>query len=136
MTVVIKSDGPRGLPEFIIVACVFACVITNFMSNVAAANILMPALSCIGPAHGHSPLLVLFPVVMATSLAMLFPIGSPPNAIILTNGTVTLTQMMKVGAISTAILLASIIVYSIYILPLFPFASNIPSTANDVCGLD
>jgi di/tricarboxylate transporter len=133
MADVVIEDGPKSLTAFIIVACLFACTVTNFMSNVAAANIIIPPLACVGPRHGYSPVMVLFPVLMSTCLALLFPMGSPCNAIVLANGSVTLMQMVKVGIVATIIFLTTILLYSLYVFPLFSYTKLVPDTAHKVC---
>jgi len=110
-------------------------MVTNVMSNVAASGILVSALSCTGPAHGVHPLFVLAPVAMASSYAFLLPIGTPPNAIILTNGNVTLKQMFCVGLLLSACLYATTVLYCLYFVPAFIY--DIHSVSNQVlikCG--
>jgi len=116
-------------------ACAAATMVTNVMSNVAASGILVSALSCTGPAHGVHPLFVLAPVAMASSYAFLLPIGTPPNAIILTNGNVTLKQMFCVGLLLSACLYATTVLYCLYFVPAFIY--DIHSVSNQVlikCG--
>lgn len=95
----------------VIGACLLACLLTNIMSNVAVANILLPALCYLGPKFDHNPLDVVAPVTLCISLALLFPIGTPPNAIALTNGNIKLHQMFFVGSILTCLYIILILVY-------------------------
>lgn len=77
--------------------------ISNFISNTAAANLIVPILSAVGvgmgealdPVGGVKTLLV--GVALSTSLAMLFPISTPPNALAHSTGLVTTKDMTKVG---------------------------------------
>ncbi len=105
------------------------------MSNVATANILLPALACIGPKHHMSPLVVIAPVALGTSLALLFPIGTPPNAIVLANGNIQLQQMVKIGAICTVMFLTTILLYCIYVVHLMSDVHDVPQSVLDVCGV-
>ena len=77
--------------------------ISNFISNTAAANLIVPIMSAVGVGMGDSLLAVgglktlLVGVVLCTSLAMLFPISTPPNALAHSTGLVTTKDMVKVG---------------------------------------
>ena len=77
--------------------------ISNFISNTAAANLIVPILSAVGVGMGDSLLAIggvktlLVGVALSTSLAMLFPISTPPNALAHSTGLVTTKDMTKVG---------------------------------------
>ena len=77
--------------------------ISNFISNTAAASLIVPILCAVSVGMGE----ILDPVggaktlvigaVLCTSLAMLFPISTPPNALAHSTGLVTTKDMTKVG---------------------------------------
>ena len=83
--------------------------ISNFISHSAAASLLVPILSAVGvgmgdmlaPIGGVKALLV--GVALSTSVAMLFPISTPPNAIAHSTGLIKVNDMTKVGAIIGAV---------------------------------
>lgn len=86
----------------------FICYfLSNFISNSATANLLIPILIVVGEAlvgnpgfDGMGGLYALIPfIAMCASLAMLFPISTPPNAIAASTGIVQTRDMMKVGII-------------------------------------
>ena len=79
---------------------------------------------------------VLTPVVLCLSLALCFPSGTPPNAIILTNKNVTLKQMAVVGFICTVIYLFIIFVYCYYVFPLLYDINFIPLSVYSACNID
>lgn len=126
--------GPHTLPGFILVASILSCLVTNVMSNVAAANVILPSLVCLGPQYHQSPLAILMPVTLSISLALLFPMGTPPNAIIMTNKRVDSAQLLKTGALLTVCTLASVIVYSIFVLPVVGGFHTVSATVHSVCG--
>lgn len=78
--------------------------ISNFISHSAAASLLVPILSAVAvgmgdmldPIGGVKALLV--GVALSTSVAMLFPISTPPNAIAHSTGLIQVKDMTKVGA--------------------------------------
>ena len=77
--------------------------ISNFISNTAAANLIVPIICAVGVGMGDTLLAVggiktlLVGVALSTSLAMLFPISTPPNALAHSTGLVTTKDMTKVG---------------------------------------
>lgn len=79
--------------------------ISNFISHSAAASLLVPILSAVGvgmgdmldPIGGVKALLV--GVALSTSVAMLFPISTPPNAIAHSTGLIQVKDMRRVGAV-------------------------------------
>ena len=79
--------------------------ISNFISNTAAASLLVPILCAVSVGMGETldPLggskTLLIGAVLCTSLAMLFPISTPPNALAHSTGLVTTKDMTKVGII-------------------------------------
>lgn len=88
----------------LIIAGLVGWLLSNFIANSSAANLLVPILAIIG-AHmsslegfgGLTTLLVC--IAASTSFAMLFPISTPPNAIACSTGLIKTNEMMKVGLI-------------------------------------
>lgn len=69
-------------------------VLSNFMSNTAAANILVPVAVELG--RGYEPLAVV-PIALAASSAMCLPISTPPNALAFSTGDLTSRDFLGVG---------------------------------------
>ena len=86
----------------------FICFfLSNFISNSATANLLIPILIVIGKALIGNPafeniggIAALIPfIAMSASLAMTLPISTPPNALAASTGLVETKDMAKVGLI-------------------------------------
>jgi len=70
---------------------------TEFMSNTATANLLVPMfLALAGQATGDA-LLPTLGVTLGCSLAFCLPVATPPNAIVYGSGQIPLTQMIRAG---------------------------------------
>jgi sodium-dependent dicarboxylate transporter 2/3/5 len=77
----------------------------NFISHTATANLLVPILALVGasistilaPLGGVSTLLV--GVAIGSSLGMVLPISTPPNAIAASTGMIEQKDMVKTGLI-------------------------------------
>ena len=107
----------------LVIAGLLGWLLSNFIANSSAANLLVPILAVVGSAMadnlaglgGVTTLLVC--VAASTSFAMLFPISTPPNAIACSTGLIKTNEMIKVGLIVGILG----IVASYAILLIFPF---------------
>ncbi|MBP9998802.1 MAG: SLC13/DASS family transporter [Bacteroidales bacterium] len=87
----------------LIVSGVVGYAIANFLSHTSAANLLLPILATVATAidlsaFGGTPAL-LIGLAISTSVAMILPISTPPNAIASSTGLVETKDMAKMGII-------------------------------------
>lgn len=73
--------------------------ITEVMSNVALVQIFIPVVFGIAVNLGLNPILLGMPVTFAASMAFMFPVATPPNAIVFSSGHMKVKDMMKAGVI-------------------------------------
>ena len=107
----------------LVIAGLLAWLLSNFIANSSAANLLVPILAVVGTAMsenlaafgGVTTLIVC--VAASTSFAMMFPISTPPNAIACSTGLIKTNEMAKVGLIIGLVGIA--LTYAVIIL--FPF---------------
>ena len=76
---------------------IFAVILTETMSNTAAANIAIPIVISIALAAHVNPMPPAVTAAMASSIAAIFPVSTPPNAIIYASGKVPILAMIKYG---------------------------------------
>jgi len=74
----------------------FATIISNFMSNTAAANIIVPI--GLAAAVGFEPQVVI-PIALGASAAMCMPISTPPNALAYASGKIDIKDFISGGLI-------------------------------------
>jgi sodium-dependent dicarboxylate transporter 2/3/5 len=91
--------GIREWPPLAImgVMCLAVTFLSEFTSNTATANILMPILGAAAVANGMEPALLMFPATLSNSLAFMMPVGTPPNAIVYGSGHVRIVDMVRYG---------------------------------------
>ncbi len=77
-----------------------AVLLSNIMSNTAAANVLVPL--AISAAPG-APLEVALPVALCASAAMAMPISTPPNALAFATGLCRTRDFLILGAVTALI---------------------------------
>ena len=116
----------------LVVAGIVCYFLSNFISNSATAALLIPILIVIAEGMtdpsaannaeflslGGSKAMIVF-IASCASLAMLFPISTPPNAIASSTGLVETKDMAKVGAL---IGLIGFVFGFFWLTKLFPFA--------------
>ena len=92
-----------SLPSWLLVFTIssVAALVSNLMSNTAAANILLPIglAAALGDAT-HSPASLLVPVALSCSLAMALPISTPPNALVYASGRLQTRDFLPGGLLA------------------------------------
>lgn len=90
----------------------FICYfLSNFISNSAAANLVVPILIVVGKAMSGNPGFeslggvpaMIVGIAISASLAMCLPVSTPPNALAHSTGMITTRQMATVGIILGAV---------------------------------
>jgi sodium-dependent dicarboxylate transporter 2/3/5 len=66
-------------------------------SNTATTSTFLPIVASIGVAASISPLHIAIPIVLASSLAFMLPVATPPNAIVYGSGRLKISDMIRAG---------------------------------------
>jgi sodium-dependent dicarboxylate transporter 2/3/5 len=90
------ATSPGGL---MLVAIVAATTLSEFASNTASATLLIPVVIATAGQVGFDPVAPAVAAALATSCAFVFPVSTPPNAIVFGTGRVPLTRMMRTGVL-------------------------------------
>jgi solute carrier family 13 (sodium-dependent dicarboxylate transporter), member 2/3/5 len=69
-------------------------VVSNLMSNTAAANLIIPIAMAAAP---NQELLVVMGIALGASAAMCLPISTPPNAIVYGTGFLRTRDLIECG---------------------------------------
>jgi sodium-dependent dicarboxylate transporter 2/3/5 len=86
---------------------------------------------------GVDALYFLTPVALSTSMALLLPMGTPPNAIVMSNNNLTVKTMLTTGLLCIAVYLVLILVYCTVLLPLvMPSLLHTPEDQNLSCDIN
>jgi sodium-dependent dicarboxylate transporter 2/3/5 len=94
-----QVTGLGALPIVLLVAAVVTIVLflTEITSNTATAATFIPVLGGVAVGIGADPMTLLIPAALAATCAFMLPVGTPPNAIVFSSGTVTIAQMARGG---------------------------------------
>ncbi|XP_070493309.1 protein I'm not dead yet-like [Chironomus tepperi] len=66
----------------ILLVCVICQILTEFTSNVAITNIVLPVLAEMAVAVRIHPMMLMYPATLCCCFAFHMPVGTPPNAIV------------------------------------------------------
>ena len=91
---------PADLPSNFVLAILlayFICIISNFMSNTAAASVFIPTV--LGLSLGAEVQLIV-PMALCSSAAMCLPVSTPPNAIAYSQGDLNNGDFLTGGLIA------------------------------------
>jgi len=102
----------------ILLITTFIVFLTELTSNTATTSTFLPIATSIAVAISIAPISIAIPLVMASSLAFMLPVATPPNAIVYGSGKITTSNMIKAGFILNLIGILIISLVSHYLLPI------------------
>jgi sodium-dependent dicarboxylate transporter 2/3/5 len=88
-------------------------VLTELTSNVATTEMILPILAGLAVTIKLNPLLLMIPATLASSLAFMLPVATPPNAIIFGTNRIQVKEMVKTGILLNlaGIIIVTLIMY-------------------------
>jgi solute carrier family 13 (sodium-dependent dicarboxylate transporter), member 2/3/5 len=89
--------GGLGLLGAALAFALLTALLSNFMSNTAAANILVPLGAAAAVSFGASPGILPVVIALSASTAMCLPIATPPNAIAYSTGEFPARAFLRPG---------------------------------------
>jgi solute carrier family 13 (sodium-dependent dicarboxylate transporter), member 2/3/5 len=113
--------GKPSLWEFTLLGIIMATLLSEFSSNTAAANILIPVIISVAQSAGISPVPPAIGATIACSMGFMLPVSTPPNAIVYGSGLIPIKDMVKTGIFVDIIMMAIIFLALRVLLPLYGF---------------
>jgi sodium-dependent dicarboxylate transporter 2/3/5 len=89
--------GSDSLVTLTFLFAAVAVVLTETTSNTATATMLAPLTIASAQAAGVSPIPPALAMALASSMAFMLPVSTPPNAIVYASGLVPITSMLRHG---------------------------------------
>lgn len=81
----------------IFLLAILITLISEFASNVASIQLMIPILVAIQPTLGIHPLLLLVPATLAASMGFMLPVATAPNTIVFGSKRLKVKDMLKAG---------------------------------------
>jgi sodium-dependent dicarboxylate transporter 2/3/5 len=109
------SSGNWG-SAFAIIAVItlFAVFLTEAMSNVALVSVFIPVSFVVAAQTNLPELTLAVPLTLGASCAFMFPISTPPNAVVFSSGKIPMKTMAKTGLGLNLLAVIIIAVYSYF----------------------
>lgn len=87
------------VPPVLILLSVVALMsfLTELTTNVASTQMLLPVFASLAISSGNSPVFLMIPATIASSLAFMLPTATPPNAIIFGTNRLRIKTMVRTG---------------------------------------
>ena len=100
-----KMAGFSGMSDFSLIAvnATMMAALTEFTSNTSTAQILLPVVGAFSEGMKMNPEFLMIPVAVASSLAFMLPIATPPNAIVFGSGYIRMRDMLLPGLLMNII---------------------------------
>ncbi|MFW5442883.1 MAG: SLC13 family permease [Methylococcaceae bacterium] len=92
-------------------------LLTELTSNTATTQLVMPILLSTAKVMEISPVWLMLPATLSASCAFMFPVATPPNAIIFGSGRIKVVEMVKVGVVLNIIAILVISGMSYWLIP-------------------
>jgi sodium-dependent dicarboxylate transporter 2/3/5 len=93
----VEATGVSTLWGLTALALITTIVLTEIASNTATVTMLAPLVIALATEMGVPVVPPLLAVAFGASMGFMFPVGTPPNAIVYGTGLVPLTAMMRIG---------------------------------------
>lgn len=106
--------GQTSFNAWLIFALIVAgVVLSELMSNVALVQVFVPVVFGIADNLGVNAILLAMPVTLSASIGFMFPIATPPNAIVFSSGYIRIKDMVRAGLLLDIASIAIIFIASI-----------------------
>ena len=94
-----KLSGLRDIPlwQLQLIVVLLVTPVSEFASNVASIQLVLPVLLSIQNGLGMDPLSLMLPATLAASMGFMLPIATAPNTIVFGAGRIRSAQMMRAG---------------------------------------
>jgi len=107
-----------SLPVLILIVSVGMNLLTELTSNTATTQLVMPILVSTAKVMEITPIWLMLPAALSASCAFMFPVATPPNAIIFGSGKIRVFEMVKVGFVVNAVSIFIITTISYSLIPI------------------
>jgi len=110
--------------------------LTEFTSNTATTEMMLPIVAALCNEIQIHPLFLMIPVTLAASMAFMFPVATPPNAVIFGSGKLNMLDMVKAGFIINILgIITLVLVFTIWGAVIFNIDPNVMPTWANGAGL-
>jgi sodium-dependent dicarboxylate transporter 2/3/5 len=96
---ILQLTGTSSVWGITFVAIFLSILLSEFSSNVATANMLVPVMIALANAAGVDPVPAAIGATLGASWGFMMPLSNPSNAIVYGSGMVKMTSMLRAGVV-------------------------------------
>lgn len=119
MALQLKFGPETSIYLLILGMCILVTVISEFASNVACIQLMLPVLIAIQQTMNVHPLTLMIPATLAASLGFMLPVATAPNTIVFGSKRLHVKDMLRAGLILDSAGILLITISAIFIMKLF-----------------
>ncbi len=93
----LKFTPDTNIYLLIFTMCILVCIISEFASNVACIQLMLPVLIAVQHSMDINPLLLMVPATLAASLGFMLPVATGANTIVFGTKRIKVNDMLKTG---------------------------------------
>lgn len=97
ISIQLESLQGSGVILVLLLLCTFMVFFTDFTSNIAAVQLVLPIVIIIAQTLKLPPIFLMAPVTISASFAFLLPVSTPPNTIVFGSGRLQAKDFIKTG---------------------------------------
>jgi sodium-dependent dicarboxylate transporter 2/3/5 len=110
------------LPLVVLSICLITTFATELTSNTATATLLMPVMAALATVLDVHPYLLMVPATLSASCAFMLPVATPPNAIVIGSGRISVQDLFHEGIrlnfIGAAVVTLAVLTFGRWLLPM------------------
>jgi len=91
--------GGLGLTRLMLMVAGGMTFLTELTSNTSSTQMILPILASLASALRIDPLWLMLPATLSASCAFMFPVATPPNAIVFGSGRLRMQDMIRTGLV-------------------------------------
>jgi solute carrier family 13 (sodium-dependent dicarboxylate transporter), member 2/3/5 len=95
----LKFDSGTNVYLLIFGLCILITIISEFASNVACIQLMLPILIAIQQTMGVHPLILMIPATLAASIGFMLPVATAPNTIVFGSKRLKVKDMLRAGLV-------------------------------------
>lgn len=99
LAIQLKFSTDTNIYLLIFGLCILVTVISEFASNVACIQLMLPVLIAIQQTMNIHPLMLMIPATLASSLGFMLPVATAPNTIVFGSKRLRVKDMLRAGIV-------------------------------------
>jgi sodium-dependent dicarboxylate transporter 2/3/5 len=115
----LNFDSSTNIYLLVFGLCILITIISEFASNVACIQLMLPILIAIQHTMGVHPLVLMIPATLAASIGFMLPVATAPNTIVFGSNRLKVKDMLKAGLVLDIVAIVLVTLSTFFIKQLF-----------------